>query len=202
MTADISAKKFAEVAACYDKVFHSNVLGAVSLFFPRGCDVLDLGCGPGLIAEKVVATGRSVTLVDQHAEYLEAAQQRVPEAKAYQVDLLTGKLPRRRNAMCLNVTGYFNADEHAHLLGRLVGTDRLLINFFLGEDQGDTHLLPFFAGVENDVWRFDYGEFVLELLATNERALHAAFTTWGWVPRAVFMYTDNKTERLYCLERA
>jgi len=59
--------------ACYDRPAVLAVLGAV-----EGRDVLDLGCGPGLYAEELVARGaRRIVGVDGSAEMVRLARERV-----------------------------------------------------------------------------------------------------------------------------
>jgi len=87
---DEYAGEFAEHAAVgaynalYDRPTVLAVAGSVAALY-----VLDLGCGPGLYAEELVAGGATVVGVDGSPEMIRLARERVPAPSQFRVHDLT-----------------------------------------------------------------------------------------------------------------
>lgn len=120
---DAVAKRYDEWAAS----FESPELAWVAEFLSRlpddGSDVLDLGCGGGRAAARMVAARHRYTGVDLSPVQVEQAQARIPSGRFVVGDALEVELPTAAfdGGMSLFMFGHIPRAEQAPLLERIAG---------------------------------------------------------------------------------
>ena len=153
------------IGARYHEVSHDNptriaYVTALRDRLPAGSRVLDLGCGPGDPATRLLAERHRVIGVDLSSGQLALARAHAPGAALVQADM--SRLPVRPGTLDAVASffafGHLPAAEHAPLLAR-VGTwlkpgGVLVANFPLTPDEGATDewlgVPMFFGGIGRD----------------------------------------------------
>lgn len=83
----------------------------------KGKRVLDLGCGNGLLTQKLVELGAQVTGVDASAEMLALAQENCPQAQLVQADATALSFQEPFDAVFSNAVFHWVDDQDALLSG-------------------------------------------------------------------------------------
>jgi SAM-dependent methyltransferase len=114
---------YSEVRHCRDLHFVQRlelVSELITQKFPKGVRVLDLGCGAGVLSERLVAAGHQVDAVDQSPDMLEFTRERLKpcDASRYRVTLAEcASLPFPDAAFdvvaCIGVFGYMDDVDSA-----------------------------------------------------------------------------------------
>jgi SAM-dependent methyltransferase len=106
---------------------------------PNGARVLDLGCGPGVPATRLLVERFDLTGVDFSAAQVELARSRVPEARFIEADLCEVDFPRGAfdGVTSLFAVSHTPRAGHEGLFRRIAGWLRpgglFLVNFRAGE---------------------------------------------------------------------
>lgn len=194
-----------EQAAEYSRyVSHLNVKSAASLFFPPGGQVLDVGCGPGLLAEELADQGFKMLLVDSNEGFLHAAMARCPGAPGVLGNVLYNDLQPAENVVCIDVMQEFTPEQACSVLGKLPGK-RAIVTFALREDfdtfPRSQYLATYSGSLGSEQAKFGLGgsTVYVELISRNMalRGIKKA----GYTIRAEFSYYDYMARRIFLLER-
>lgn len=194
-----------EQAAEYSRyVSHLNVKSAASLFFPPGGQVLDVGCGPGLLAEELADQGFKMLLVDSNEGFLHTAMARCPGAPGVLGNVLYTDLQPAENVVCIDVMQEFTPEQACSVLGKLPGK-RAIVTFALTDDFDSFPKSEYIATCTvtpaGGQIKFGLGDVTVYADCIPRNMALRGIKKAGYTIRAEFSYYDYMARRIFLLER-